>query len=183
MQRPTRRSVAIAALVVFAALLGSAAVVASTSGGQTLVVADADSGERLLEVPVDDGDEVTLAYTHSVEKTPVEDVYVVDGAELRMDRMVFHSHGAGLPAAEPMERTDEGLVVTRNDTYEAVPVVPGSIAGHELVINGERYDLVERSDGPVAISVDDRLFGTPLLTDRSAAADLESDNAQYSDSL
>ncbi|MGQ3412843.1 DUF1850 domain-containing protein [Natrinema sp. LN54] len=155
----------------------------SASGGQTLVVTDADSGERLLEVPVDDGDEVTLAYTHSVEKTPVEDVYVVEDDVLRMDRMVFHSHGAGLPAAESMERTDEGLVVTRNDTYEAVPVAPGSIAGHELVIDGERYDLVERSDGPVDISVDGGLFDTALLTDRFTAADSKLDDGRYSDSL
>ncbi|WP_049900663.1 DUF1850 domain-containing protein [Natrinema altunense] len=171
MKRPTRRSVTVGALVVVAVLLASVVVVASAAGGQTLVVADADSGEPMLEVPVDDGDEVTLAYTHSVEKTPVEDVYVVDGSELRMVRMVFSSHGAGLPAAESMERTDEGLVVTRNETYEELPVVPGSIAGHELVIDGERYDLVERSDGPVVVSVDDRLFAGPLLTESSTETD------------
>ncbi|SDR43584.1 DUF1850 domain-containing protein [Natronobacterium texcoconense] len=152
MDRSTRRRVAIGilAFVVAAAL----AVVVAPSGS-TLVVEDADTGERLLEIPVEDGDEVTLSYTHSVEKTPIEDVYVVDGTELRMDRMVFRSYGAGLPANKPIERTDDGFVVYSDDSYEELGVVPAPIAEHELVVGDERYDLVEQSDGPVVITVTD----------------------------
>ena len=165
MNHPIGRSAAIAVLVVFALLAVSTAVIALDGSERTLVVADAESGDRLLEISVDEGDEVTLAYTHSVEKTPVEDVYVVDGTELRMDRMVFHSYGAGLPATEPVERTDEGFVVTGTDSYEQVTVAPGSVAGHELVVDGERYDLVDRSDGSVVVYVDDRLFGADSIFD------------------
>ncbi|SFS74316.1 hypothetical protein SAMN04488556_2546 [Halostagnicola kamekurae] len=147
------------ALVVLAILVSTAALVVSASPSKTLVVTDADTGEMILETPVEDGENVTLAYTHSVEKTAVQDVYVVDDAELRTDRMVFRSHGAGLPSDADIELTDEGFVVSPNRSYETLPVVPGSIAGHELVVDGERYDLVERSDGPVRITVEDRTIG------------------------
>ncbi|NUB90231.1 DUF1850 domain-containing protein [Haloterrigena sp. SYSU A558-1] len=154
MERSTKwygSAVVVAALVVFVA---TGAVVASGATERTLVVADADSGEPLLEVPVDEGDEVILSYTHSVEKTPVQDVYVVDGTELRADRVVFHSHGAGLPSDEPIERTDEGFVVDGEGSHEEIVVSPGSIAGHELVVDGDRYDLVERSNGSVVLAID-----------------------------
>lgn len=141
------------------AVIGAIAFGTTASAERTLVVTDGDTGERLLEIPVDDGQEVTLAYTHSVEKTPVQDIYVVDGTTIRMDRMVFHSHGAGLPSDEPIERTDDGFVVHSDETYDELGVVPSPVAGHELVVGDERYDLVALSDGWVAISLIDR---TPL---------------------
>ena len=116
-------------------------------GERLLVVEDAETGERLLAVPVAEGTTVALNYTHSVEKTPVLDVYAVDGTELEMVRMEFRSYGAGLPA-----RAD--VTVTENDTfvfdpegsYEELYVTPGPIAGHELVVGDRVYDLVDLSD-------------------------------------
>ena len=123
----------------------------STGADRTLVVADAGSGEQLLAVPVETGAEVTLAYTHSVEKTPVRDVYVVDDGSLRMVRMEFDSYGAGLPAGADVERTDDGLVAPVDRSYDRLRVSPGSIAGHELRVGGDRYDLTALADGEVVI--------------------------------
>ena len=165
---PTRRHVAVAVFVVCVATAVAVAVVAVGStavpigGGlesedgdgvanATLVVADADSDDRLLEVPAEEGEEVVLAYTHSVEKTDVEDVYVVEGGELRMDRMVFSSYGAGLPSEAPVERTEDGFVVSVDRTFEEVHVTTGSIAGHELFVGDEEYDLVDRSNGSTVV--------------------------------
>ncbi|WP_265109382.1 DUF1850 domain-containing protein [Halosolutus halophilus] len=156
MSRPSRRQFVVAVLALLVATAATAAAVATVSADRTLVVADAESGDRLLERPVEDGTEVTLSYTHSVEKTTVEDVYVVDGTELRMDRMVFHSHGAGLPSDAPIEHTDEGFVLPLNESYAEVPVAPRPIPGHELVVGDDRYDLVALSDGSVIISVTER---------------------------
>ncbi|WP_247003457.1 DUF1850 domain-containing protein [Halosolutus gelatinilyticus] len=170
MSRLSRRQIAVVVLALLVAT--AAAAVATASANRTLVVADAETGDRVLERPVEDGTEVTLSYTHSVEKTPIEDVYVVDGTTLRMDRMVFRSHGAGLPTDAAYERTDEGFVLPLNDSYETVRVVPGSIAGHELVVGDNRYDLVAHSDGSVVIFVTERTLSDRLsdplsLGDRS----------------
>ena len=137
-------------------MFGATALASSTSvANRTLVVADASSGERLIELAVDSGDEVTIAYVHSVQRTPVEDVYVVDGTELRAERSVFHSFGAGLPS-EDVERTDEGYVVAGRKSHEELHVTPGEIAGHELVVDGERYDLVAAGAGRIVLFVEAR---------------------------
>lgn len=127
----------------------------------TLLVADAETNESLLTVPVSDGDEVTLAYEHSVEKSPIEDIYVVDGTNLQMDRMVFSSYGAGLPSEAPVNHTDDGFVVSVDRSFESVHVAPGEIAGHVLFVDDECFDLVELSGGStVTLSVEDRKTGT-----------------------
>ncbi|WP_233710632.1 DUF1850 domain-containing protein [Natronococcus pandeyae] len=169
-------------VVLAVAVAGATAAGSAATADRTVVVADAESGTHLLEVPADDGDEVTLSYTHSVEKTPIEDIYVVDGTALRMDRMVFHSHGAGLPTDSQIEQTDEGFVLELDDTYEELGVVPGSIAGHELVVDGERYDLVALSDGPVTISVADRSLGD-AIADHVLRPTLEMTDIRMMDSL
>lgn len=113
-----------------------------------LLVEDAETGEQLLAVPVTEETTVALNYTHSVEKTPVLDVYEVNGTELEMVRMEFHSYGAGLPARADVNVTENGTFVFDPDgSYDTLYVTPGRIAGHELIVGDRRYDLVDLSDG------------------------------------
>lgn len=145
-----------ACLVLLVVSLGAAATV---STDERALVVVSDGGKVLLSEPVTDETTVRLEYTHSVEKTPVADVYVVEGTTLRMIRMEFDSYGAGLPADAPVERAPDGdgYVYELNRTYERLDVSPGERAGHRLVIDDARYDLVERSGGePVSIYVTER---------------------------
>lgn len=119
----------------------------STDRSTMLVIAE-ETGEPLLAIPVQNGTIVTLAYNHSVEKTPVRDVYEVNGTALTMVRMEFDSYGAGLPSHLPVERSDSGtLVAYPNGTYETLAVQPGPIAGHTLEVGDESFDLVSLADG------------------------------------
>ena len=136
-------------------ILTGSGVATSTEGVETdcstapyaLVVADMED-EPLLTVPVENGSNVTLSYVHSVENTSVLDVYAVEDESLTMVKMEFDSFGAGLPSTADVERTDRGSLVTYlNETFEELYVNPGSIAGHTLVVDGERYDLVSLSGG------------------------------------
>lgn len=146
-----------------AAVLGLAvvgAVVAADAGtSPTLVVEDYETGEELFTVPVENNTTVTLAYTHSVEKTPVRDIYAVRDGELVMTRMEYHSFGAGLPSTVDVERADDGSYVYRppNRRTDTLVVATGYVADHELVVDGKRYALAERADGgSVRIYVRDR---------------------------
>ena len=142
--RPGLR-VALAAVVVSLLAVGGVAA-ASLPAGQALVVEDADSGEELLRVPVEENTTVALEYTHSVEKTRVLDVYAVRDGELVMTRMEFQSYGWGLPARVNVTQQNGSFVFDPEGSFEELYVKPGRIAGHELHVGGETYDLVALSD-------------------------------------
>ena len=129
-----------------------------TTGDRLLVVQNATSGDRLLAVPVSNGSNVTLAYTHSVEKSRVLDVYRIAGDRLVNTRMVFADYGAGLPANQPVDRTASGAFVFDPDwSGTELYVKPGPVAGHVLFVDGRRFDLVAISNAStVRISVANR---------------------------
>ncbi len=135
-----------------AVVVAGATAVAAAGDERRLVVTDLASGDRYLDVAVSEGDGVVLAYTHSVEKTPVRDVYVVEGEALRMERTEFSSFGAGLPT-DGVYRIEDGYAVDNDERFTELTVAPSDVAGHELVVDGERHDLTG-AEGSVAITVE-----------------------------
>jgi hypothetical protein len=151
----------VVALAVLVAALGSAAVV---PGETVLVVEDAETGETYLDVPVENGSTVALAYTHSVEKTPVYEAYTVRGDRLEMTRMEFESYGWGLPSGANVTRTNGTFTYDPPGSYERLTVAPGRVAGHRLHVDDRRYDLVALSDGrSVTLSIHRRSALATLL--------------------
>ncbi|WP_256298927.1 DUF1850 domain-containing protein [Haloarchaeobius salinus] len=152
-----RLAVPLAVVVCVVLTVFVAGLVAGLPSERVLVVSDASTGEHLLTVPVEEGAPVTLAYTHSVERTPVEDRYVVRGSALDNVEMRFQSYGWGLPADANVTTRDGWFVFDPDRTYERVVVSPGEIAGHELRVDGTTYDLVALSSGrSVRLSVERR---------------------------
>ncbi|WP_425498302.1 DUF1850 domain-containing protein [Halogeometricum salsisoli] len=152
---PRRTARSLAVLVVLVLLVAGAG--AATPDDRVLVVEDAETGEELLTVPVSEGTPVALEYTHSVEKTRVLDGYAVDGTNLTMTRMEFESYGAGLPARANVTVENGTFVFDPEGTYEELYVKPGRIAGHELRVCDETYDLVALSDArSVRVAVERR---------------------------
>ncbi|KTG11661.1 C4-dicarboxylate ABC transporter [Haloprofundus marisrubri] len=153
-----RRSVGVAfvSLVVLALVVAGGAVAAQPD--RVLVVEDAETGERLFTAPVANDTTVTLAYNHSVEGSPVRDVYAVRGDELVMTRMEFSSYGWGFPAQANVTRKNGSFVTYPDDVrLSELYVSPGDVAGHRLHVGDETYDLVARSGGDtVRIHVEHR---------------------------
>lgn len=142
----TRWAGLLAGLVVAAFIAGAVAAGGGTSE-QVLVVTD-DDGDELLVTPVADDAEVVVAYTHSVERTDVRDVYVVRDGKLVMTRMEFSSYGAGLPSTVPVTRSGDRYVYEPPEQeYDPLRISTGAVADHDLVVGDERYDLAERADG------------------------------------
>lgn len=154
----------VAVVVIATSILVGSVVAATVPAGQAIVVSDATSGERLLAVPVENGSTVTVSYTHSVERTPVRDVYTVDGQRLTMARMEFSSYGYGLPSDAEVELVDGQFVTYPEWSGARLTVNPGHIAGHQLAVDGRTYDLVRLSDAKavtirvVDVSLLDRLL-------------------------
>jgi hypothetical protein len=135
-----------ALLALVAIVLAVTAVAAATPAGSVLVVEDASSGERLLTTPVSEGTPVVLTYMHSVEKTPIRDVYTVRNGSLMMTRMKFQSYGWGLPSRANITRRNGWFVFDPNGSYEEIHVKPGRVANHRLRVGNRTYDLVALSN-------------------------------------
>lgn len=136
-------------LIVLIAVVLGAGLVGTLSAERVLVVEDIETGEQYLTEPVASGSTVGLEYTHSVEKTRVYDAYRVDGNTLVNTRMEFESYGWGLPARVNVTTVNGTFVYAPEEPItelDSLSVSPGRIAGHTLIINGTRHDLVARTN-------------------------------------
>jgi hypothetical protein len=132
-----------------------------------LVVEDVTTGEQYLAEPVSDGSTVALEYTHSVEQSRVYDEYRVDGETLVNTRMEFESYGWGLPARVNVTTVNGTFVYAPAEPItelRSLSVSPGRIAGHTLIIDGQRHDLVATTDAnDVAVHIERRTLGELIL--------------------
>ena len=134
-------------LAVAVSIIAAGVVFTVGSERTTTLVVDSE-GNAQLEISTEPGAEVALEYTHSVEQTPVTDIYLVTEQGLVSDRMLFSSFGAGLPAQADVTREGDRYVYEPPvQRYDPLIVTTGPIAGHELVVDGERFDLTEIADG------------------------------------
>ncbi len=131
--------------VLLAVGLLAAGVAAGVPSESVLVVEDIETGEVYLSEPVDNGSTVALEYMHSVEKSRVYDEYRVDGTTLVNTRMEFESYGWGLPARVNVTNVNGTLVYEPDEPItelQTLSISPGRIAGHTLIVDGQRHDLV-----------------------------------------
>jgi hypothetical protein len=107
------------------------------------------AGRTLVEVPVREGDLISVNYTHSVEKTPVNETYVVDkDGRLALSFATFESSGVGLPsdASYDVRQYDNGtfIVSNFNRTYDSVTYGTGNISRHRVIIDNTEYDIFDK---------------------------------------
>ncbi len=149
--------IGLATLITFASV-GFFSGTVPTTTSPTLIVTDAN-GTELVTAPIDPETEITIEYTHSVERTLVRDVYVVtDAGTLAMVRMEFSSFGAGLPAqAEVTQENGRYVYEPTNREYETLRIRTGHIADHDLIVGDERYDIAAMTDGgSVKLTIENR---------------------------
>ena len=92
------------------------------------------------------GEGVSLRYKHSVEKTPVQEIYMLKlKGGFIMDRTVFQSYGAGLPLESKNFSIDENNFIIKdmgielNELRIRISRTPGQI----INIKKKKYDLQE----------------------------------------
>ena len=67
---------------------------------QGVTITDCKTGRLIYYHAADAGDQFSVYYIHSVNKSPVEDFYAVGrGNEVILEKTVFKSFGAGVPAS------------------------------------------------------------------------------------
>ncbi len=113
-----------------------------------LVLSNGNTGAVYASYPLSDGEEFSITFIHSVNKTPVTDVYDVDGdGKVRLLRTVYYDFGAGVPfdlnEGETLSFDDNGAMIIDGINRE-IPdflIFVGTVSDHTLQIGDSQISL------------------------------------------
>ncbi len=106
-----------------------------------LTVRAARPARVLWGQPVRGAVAIRLEYTHSVERTPVAELYRADAQGLRLLRMEFASQGAGLPSAGYVREGDR-FVLKTDRLLNNLALRVSAVARPRLVVGTQTLDLL-----------------------------------------
>ncbi|AKG73068.1 DUF1850 domain-containing protein [Salinicoccus halodurans] len=112
-----------------------------------LVVAEYETGETLYETRVDQGERFAITYIHSVERSPVKEVFEVRNEEIYTMESHTESFGAGMPYNGEDVEMKNGKFIIRNIDRKvhggSLKVRPSSVFPHHIEIGGSTITISE----------------------------------------
>jgi hypothetical protein len=113
---------------------------------QKLVIADQDSSFIYAQFPVTQGERFSIAFIHSVNQSPVIDLFAVEGRTIRPVEARYYTLGAGMPTSpEPgqtMRQEGDALIITGfTAAYESLNYIVGTVSDHILTVDGQEISL------------------------------------------
>lgn len=115
--------------------------------GEILVVCDSETDKVIMEFPVSEGTEFSVEFIHSVNQSPVKDIFVIREGKIFVDRTVYSAFGAGVQTeieeGQTLEYDEKGNMVVSgfNIEFPKVKYIVGTVSDHILEINGETISL------------------------------------------
>lgn len=112
-----------------------------------LVLSDEDTGRVFLSLPAADGDRFSITFVHSVNQTPVTDIFEIRGDDIYVVECRFYSFGAGMQTEYPEGVTysyaDDGAIVATGYDILCKDLIycVGKVSDHILNAGGEEYSL------------------------------------------
>lgn len=130
-------------------LITAAVFLSGCSGGKgtELVLSDVDSGQVYATYPVETGDTYAVEFIHSVNKSPVRDVFEIRGKEIWNTQCIYYGFGAGveetLNPGETLSYGENGEMIISNieKKTENLVIVVGTISDHTLYLGDEAISL------------------------------------------
>lgn len=119
------------------------------SEGVKLALCYSETGETIRLFDVEEGTEFSVEFIHSVNKSPVKDVFVVREGKIYADRTVYSAFGAGVQTeveeGQTLEFDENGnMIVSGFDIeFPQVKYIVGTVSDHVLEIQGESISLTE----------------------------------------
>jgi hypothetical protein len=117
-----------------------------------LQVEEMRSGVKLYQAPVKEGDEFSIEFVHSVERTPVKEVFRIEqDHNIYLVETEYESFGAGLPTMpyEGEESVLEGgkiRITGMRRKIEPFLVAVSPVPGHVLAVGGEETALASLAE-------------------------------------
>lgn len=146
----TNTVIAVAAKAVTAVVLLCAALVfVFFARPRRLALYNTQTGKLYRSFDAPSGTEFSVSFVHSVNKSPVTDVFVIRDGKIYADRTIYAAFGAGVQSTledgQTLAYDSQGnMVVSGFDTvFPAVKYIVGTVSDHVLHIAGESISLTE----------------------------------------
>lgn len=117
--------------------------------GDELVLCYSENDEVIETFFVEEGDEFSVEFIHSVNKSPVKDVYVIREGKIFVDRTIYSTFGAGVQTeileGQTLSYDEQGNMIVSgfNMEFPKVECIVGTVYDHVLEIGGESISLTE----------------------------------------
>ena len=143
------KKVFITAVIVVATVTAVTFFVNLYSEKNELLLYNSETNEIYRTFPVSEGTEFSVEFIHSVNKSPVKDVFVIRNEEIVVDRTIYSAFGAGVQTeieeGQKLEYDKDGNMVVSgfNIVFPVVKYIVGTVYDHVLCIQGECISLTE----------------------------------------
>lgn len=136
--------------IITVVLLCAAVIVVITAKkniNETLTITDVDSGKEYAALPLPENREFSITFVHSVNKSPVTDVYLAQGGDIYLDRTLYYGFGAGVPTTISEGQTfsygenGEMIISGYNMYIPDLIYVVGTVSDHVLAIGDDEISL------------------------------------------
>ena len=115
--------------------------------GHYLTVRDRDTGETYARYPMGEGDRFSIEFKHSVNLSPVIDIYEIQGGDIYVEETVYYHFGAGvqtqLNEGEILSYGEDGSMIVSNIPQKRndVQYIVGTLYDHILTVNEQQVNL------------------------------------------
>ena len=112
-----------------------------------LILRNGDTGKVFAAYPVNEGDEFSVTFVHSVNRTPVTDVYQIRSGAIYVTRTIYYSFGAGvqtrIEAGQTLDYGADGSMVVNGfeRRMDSLSYIVGTVSDHILKIGEESVSL------------------------------------------
>ena len=119
-----------------------------TFSAPCLILKDGETGAVIRSFPVREGEEFAVTFIHSVNQSPVTEVYQIRNGEIYVVRTIYYAFGAGVPSelaeGQRLAYAEDGaMVVTGIDRrLTRLSYIVGTVSDHTLAIGGESISLL-----------------------------------------
>lgn len=112
-----------------------------------LTIRERDSGHLIARYPMGEGDRFSIEFKHSVNLSPVIDIYEIQGGDIYVEETVYYHFGAGvqteLNEGEVLSYGEDGSMIVSNihQNRNDVQYIVGTKYDHILTVDEQTVNL------------------------------------------
>lgn len=140
----SKRAIAAIILLIIAAIFTLTVV---TRRGWYLTVRNGDTKAVYTRMKVAEGDEFSIGFIHSVNKSPLTDVYQIKDHRIYVVRTIYYGFGAGVQTeiedGQTLTYGDNGEMIVSgfNQEMTHLSYIVGTVSDHVLTIHNKEISL------------------------------------------